>query len=277
MSSQHSDQSEPLSPFLKFALQLAGVAASEIMPRFQRIDAQIKGDGTPVTEADLEAERVMRELIAITFPEHGIMGEEHPEVSSQGEYTWVLDPIDGTASFELGIPTFGTLVSLLKNGHPILGVINFPALKETVYAEIGHGCWYLDKLGILTRQHVSKETTLSGAYVSTTGLYVTEVNPTEGYTSFQISPLINKAKRFRFVGDCLQHALVARGMVDAALDTKMNPWDNAAIIPCILEAGGTVTSGLGETSNLVFSKSLLSSNSPVLHQEIVTTIQPQTV
>ena len=271
-----SDQSNPLSPFLKFALQLAGVAASEIMPRFQQIEARFKGDGTPVTEADLEAERVMRELIAITFPEHGIMGEEHPEVTSKGEYTWVLDPIDGTASFELGVPTFGTLVSLLENGRPILGVINFPALKETVYAEIGHGCWYLDKMGVLTRQRVSSAKTLNQSYVSTTGLYVTEVNPTQGYTSFSITPLVQQAKRFRFVGDCLQHALVARGLLDAALDTKMNPWDNAAIIPCILEAGGSVTSGTGETDNLVFAKSLLSSCTSSLSQEIVATIQPKT-
>jgi len=275
MNAMNQGQGKPLSPFLKFALQLAGVAASEIMPRFQKTKTLLKSDGSPVTEADLEAERVMRELIAVTFPEHGIMGEEHPEVTSQGEYTWVLDPIDGTASFELGLPTFGTLVSLLKNGHPLLGVINFPALKETVYAEEGHGCWYLDKTGALAPQHVSSIKRLDHAYVSTTGVYVTEIDPMDRSDPFQLAPLVNNAKRFRFVGDCLQHALVARGLLDAALDTKMNPWDNAAIIPCILEAGGTVSSGTGQTDNLVFANSLLASCTTELHNEVLKTIHPK--
>jgi histidinol-phosphatase len=265
---------KPPSPFLQFALQLAGVAAAEIMPRFQHVDARMKADGTPVTEADLEAERVMRELIQARYPDHGIMGEEHPERSSQSEFTWVLDPIDGTASFTLGIPTFGTLVALLKNGHPILGVINLPALKETIYAELGYGCWYLNKMGELVQQHVSQVNTLKNAYLSTTGLYNTDIDPKDDLNPFMMGDLIRKAGRFRFVGDCLQHALVARGLLDAALDPAMHPWDNAAIIPCILEAGGTVSDGSGSTENIVFSKSLLSSATPELHAEILSVINP---
>ena len=255
------------SPLLQFALQLAGVAASEIMPRFQRVDVQTKSDGTPVTEADTEAERVMRELIGVIFPDHGIMGEEHPEVLGDGEYTWVLDPIDGTASFALGIPTFGTLVALLKNGHPILGVINLPGLKETVYAELGYGCWFLNRFGELSRQTVSTTKTLNSAMVSTTGVYCTDIDPKRAKSPFNMTALIRGASKFRFVGDCLQHALVARGLVDAAFDPEMNPWDNAAIIPCILEAGGSVSDGLGHTDNLLFAKSLLTSSTEQLHQE----------
>lgn len=260
------------SPFLQFALQLAGAAAAEIMPRFQNVTVSTKKDGTPVTEADLEAERVMRELIQAKFPDHGIMGEEHPEQSSRGEYTWVLDPIDGTASFALGIPTFGTLVALLKNGHPILGVINLPGLKETVYAELGYGCWYLNKMGELTRQQVSSAKMLATAYVSTTGVYNTEIDPKGQLKPFKMGDLIRQAGRFRFVGDCQQHALVARGLLDAALDPAMHPWDNAAIIPCILEAGGTVSSGNGSTDHLVMATSLLTSATPELHAQILSVI-----
>ncbi len=262
----------PPSPFLQFALQLAGAAAAEIMPRFQNVVVNTKVDGTPVTEADLEAERIMRELIQAKYPEHGIMGEEHPEQSSQGEYTWVLDPIDGTASFALGIPTFGTLVALLKNGHPILGVINLPGLKETVYAELGYGCWYLNKMGELTRQHVSATTSLTSAYVSATGVYNTDIDPKGDLKRFKLGEVIRQSGRFRFVGDCLQHALVARGLLDAALDPAMHPWDNAAVIPCILEAGGTVSHGDGSTENLVMATSLLSSSTPDLHAEIISVL-----
>ena len=267
--------SEPKSPstLLQFALQLAGVAAAEIMPRFQQVDVRMKADGTPVTEADTEAERVMRELISTRYPEHGIMGEEHPEKTSKSEYTWVLDPIDGTASFALGIPTFGTLVALLKNGHPIIGVINLPGLKETVYAELGYGCWFLNKSGELTRASVSKSDRLPEAYVSTTGVYCTDIDPTGAKAEFNMTALIRTSARFRFVGDCLQHALVARGLIDAAFDSEMHPWDNAAIIPCILEAGGIVSDGNGDLKNLVFAKSFLTASTAALHGEILESLK----
>ena len=259
---------------MQFALQLAGVAAQEIIPRFQHSEVSHKSDGTPVTEADTEAERVMRQLIKETFPDHGIMGEEQADVEAASEYTWVLDPIDGTASFAIGLPTFGTLVALLRNGHPILGVINLPALKETVYAELGKGCWYLNKAGALVRQSVSpRRRPLGEAYVSTTGLYNSDADPRLGSDAFAMTELIRKAGKFRFVGDCVQHVMVIRGEIDAAFDTMMNPWDNAAIIPCVLEAGGTLSDGNGNTNDLVHAESLLCSASKDLHEEILATIK----
>ena len=269
-----SESEHTPSPIMQFALHLAGVAAQEIIPRFQHTEVSFKSDGTPVTEADTEAERVMRELIRTTHPDHGIMGEEQDDVEGSGEFQWVLDPIDGTAAFALGLPTFGTLVSLLRNGHPVLGVINLPALKETIYAELGKGCWYLNKAGSLDRTKVSpRSRSLSEAYVSTTGLYNSNVDPRLGSDAFNMSALIQQAGKFRFIGDCVQHAMVIRGEIDAAFDTMMNPWDNAAIIPCLLEAGGTISDGKGNTNNLVHAESLLCSSNEQLHNEIIDTIR----
>ena len=261
------------SAFMQFALELAGTAALEIVPRFQRVDVHSKSDGSPVTEADTEAERVMRELIEVRYPTHGIMGEEQDDIRPDAEWCWVLDPIDGTSSFALGLPTFGTLVALLRDGHPVLGVINMPALKETVYAEMGSGCWYLNRMGDLERVGVSRGVSrVSDAYLSTTGLYNTDIDPLDSTAPPRMSSLIRNSRKFRFVGDCLQHAWVARGLLDGAVDPKMNPWDNAALIPCILEAGGVLSDLSGNTDNLVHAPNLVTAATPALHGDILATL-----
>src|SRR5262245_28297967 len=107
---------------LSFALELAGVAEAEIVPRFRQVATELKSDGTVVTEADREAEKAMRARIAQRFPQHAILGEElGPDGPSGARYRWVLDPVDGTILFTLGVPTFGTLVGLLDEGQPVLG------------------------------------------------------------------------------------------------------------------------------------------------------------
>ena len=259
-----------LSPFLQFALELAGTAAQEIIPRFQNTAVRAKADGSPVTEADTEAERVMRELIRARYPDHGILGEEQDDVNPDAEFCWVLDPIDGTSAFALGLPTFGTLVALLKNGHPLLGVINMPGLKETVYAEMGSGCWYLNRLGDLEQVRVRQgANTVEDAFISTTGVYNTDIDPKGEAAPPQFTALLRRSGRIRFVGDCVQHAWVARGLLDAAVDPKMNPWDNAALIPCVLEAGGMVSDIQGRTDNLVDAPNLVTSANQALHDDIL--------
>lgn len=263
-----------MSPYLQFALELAGTAAQEIVPLFQRTDVRSKADGSPVTEADTEAERVMRELIQARYPDHGIMGEEQDDINPEAELCWVLDPIDGTSSFALGLPTFGTLIALLRNGHPVLGVINMPGLKETVYAELGSGCWYLNRLGELEQVRVSQGVErVEEAYLSTTGLYNTDVDPRGDDTVPSMSSLIRRAKKFRFVGDCLQHAWVARGLLDGAVDPKMNPWDNAALIPCILEAGGVLSDISGSTEDMVHAPNLVTAANPDLLSDMLNTLK----
>jgi histidinol-phosphatase len=251
---------------LEFALSLAQAAEAQIMPLFRTCTVNWKPDGSEVTEADRRAEAAMRELIKKGFRSHGVLGEEYggPE-SPTNEPLWLLDPIDGTAAFALGLPTFGTLIGYLENGEPLLGVIHFPALGETVYAAKGAGCWAQLRGREATRVRVSGVTELREAYVSTAGLSHSDID--------RVGPLISKARRFRFISDCVQHALVAQGRIDAALDTVMHPWDIAALVPCIEEAGGVVTDLEGQREGVVWSSHLLSTSSARLHEEVLRVVR----
>jgi histidinol-phosphatase len=127
---------------LEFALALAETAEAEILPAFRNCAVDWKPDGTEVTVADRRAEEAMRKVIGKRLPGHRVLGEEFggPQEPTN-DPLWVLDPIDGTASFAVGLPIFGTLIAYVENGEPQLGVIHFPAMGETVYAARGEGCW----------------------------------------------------------------------------------------------------------------------------------------
>lgn len=261
--------------YLAFALELAKVAEAEIVPRFRKTATQYKADGSEVTEADREAERAMRAVITERYPEHAILGEEFPESGpADARYRWVLDPVDGTMLFTLGVPTFGTLIGLLDNGVPVLGVIHFPAFRETMYAITGSGCWFQAQGEEPRKVSVDRVESLDKAFLSTSGLHATEIEPREGYQTYHIASLIQQAGRFRMCGDCLQHSLVAQGRLHCSIDTIMKPWDIAAILPCIEEAGGVASAADGSVDNIVFSGSLVTSCSPALHKMVIDMLNP---
>ena len=217
----------------------------------------------------------MREEIVKRYPDHGILGEEWGTVDAHaGRYRWVLDPIDGTAWFALGVPTFGTLVALLEEGEPVVGVIHFPALGESMFAARGSGCWYTVGSSEPARVHVRTADPLARATVSISGVHSTNLQPYPSRPAYALSSLVSAAGRMKFVGDCLQHALVARGMLHASIDTVMQPWDIAALVPCIREAGGVVSPLSGTDDGVVFGGSLLSSCDPTLHAEILRVLSP---
>ncbi len=260
---------------LNFALHLAKVAEEQIMPHFNACHIKIKADGTEVTEADRKAEEKMVEQIAQRFPRHGILGEEFGEVEKRdGNYKWIIDPLDGTAWFTLGIPIFGTLIGVIKNDKPIIGVIHFPALGETVYAAKGGGCWFKRNQSSPLRINVRPDVPLKDAVVSAAGVHSTSVFAKENETPYNLPGLISRVGKFRFCGDCLQHALVCRGKVHLAVDTIMKPWDTAAIIPCIEEAGGYVSTLSGTGDNIIYGGSLISSCSDSLNREALRVLQP---
>lgn len=265
--------------FLEFARQLAKAAEAVILPHFWEHTVSFKADGSEVTIADQQGEKVMRSLIEDTFPDHDILGEEfgssaQPQQSSSSRYQWLLDPIDGTAWFTLGLPLFGTLVALLEDGDPIVGVIHFPALGETVYAARGHGCWYETPGESPVAVRVKPSVGLEEAIASTTGVHSSDIQCKPEDTPYRLTQLINRAKKFRFCSDCNQHALVCRGKLHVAVDTKMNPWDIAALVPCVEEAGGKVTTLQGTRENIVFGDSLLSTCGEPLHSEVLQLLQP---
>lgn len=268
MNEPVDSESFDLASALAFARELASLAEPEILPRFRACSVKQKADGSEVTEADISAERVMRRAIEARYPQHAILGEEDGVSGPESaECQWLLDPIDGTSWFVAGVPVFGTLIALLQEGKPVVGVIHFPALGETVAAARGLGCWFRSDAGTESRIQVRKPTPLAEASVSASGVHGSDLRDDD--PNYNLTAVIRAAGRFRFLTDCYQHALVCRGVIDAGIDTIMNPWDNAAVIPCVEEAGGVVSRVTGERFESDLGGSLLSSSSEDLHGELV--------
>jgi histidinol-phosphatase len=257
---------------ISFALRLAKLAENEILPLYNDCVINFKADGSEVTEADKKAEHVITENIMKIFPNHSILGEEFGLTNdSNNQYQWIIDPLDGTTWFSLGVPIFGTLIALLKDGIPFIGVIHFPITSETVYASRGMGCWLRKANNSPKRIQVSSKLELNDSFVSASGVHNSDITSNKE-NPFNLREIINKAKKFRFCGDCMQHALLCRGKLDVAIDTIMQPWDTAAIIPCIEEAGGIATTLDGKREGVVFGGSLLSTCNETLHNEILSII-----
>ena len=265
----------PLSTELDLALDLARTAEAEILPRFRTVSVTRKPDGTEVTEADRVAERAMRERLADARPNHAVLGEEFGESGpDDARYRWVLDPVDGTAGFTIGVPLFGTLVALLDDGEPVVGVIHFPAIHETVYAAQGEGC-YFRTADTETTVAVDPVDALRDATVTSTALHSSDVTAADDQTPYRLTDVVRQAGKFRFVTACLQHALVARGRTHAAIDTLMRPWDVAALVPCVREAGGVAAPLSPGADDVVFGGSLVTAGSEALLKDIRTRLQPQ--
>lgn len=196
-----------------------------------------KSDDSPVTIADRDAETAMRELIRATFPDHGIIGEEHGREQSDSEWLWVLDPIDGTSSFINGVPLFGTLIGLWKRtddgfGEPILGCINHPALKERW---IG---------GVNTRTTMNGTAVKARACAALTDafLYYTAADLFTPDEARSFAAVTNTVKQPRAGGtDCYHYAMVASGWTDIALESGLKLHDYAAIVPVLKGAGASVS------------------------------------
>jgi histidinol-phosphatase len=254
---------------LSFALSLAEAAESVITPMFRNCAVQWKPDGSEVTDADRRAEEIMRELIAKHRPDDGVLGEEHGgALGPTNEPLWVLDPIDGTASFAIGLPTFGTLIGYVENGEPQVGVIHLPAMGETIYAARGSGCWARLAGCDATQVRVSTVTSLSDAYVSGS-LSGSDLDSRVSVPRFRLSGVLSRSRRFRFIDGPVQYALLAQGRIDVAMDGRMKPWDIAALVPCIEEAGGSVSDFEGQRQKIVWGDNFLASCSERVHREVL--------
>jgi histidinol-phosphatase len=224
---------------LDFAVEVCWRAGLATLAHFQTgITARTKPDASPVTEADQAAERLARQLITKRYPNDGILGEEYGVERSGADRRWILDPIDGTRSFIRGVPLYGVLLALEVEGDAILGVMHFPALKETVYAARGEGCWWNSR-----RALVSETTHLGDALLLTTDAEQVEAHGLgAGWQRLRA-----RAAACRTWGDCYGYALVATGRAEAMLDPVLAPWDAAALGPIIEEAGGVLTRADGST------------------------------
>lgn len=223
---------------LDLARKLVVEAEGPILSRFQRkIEVVKKRDNTPVTEADRQAEELIRRRLADLRPNHGVIGEEHGVHLPEARYQWVVDPIDGTKAFIHGVPLFGTLLALLEDGKPVVGVIHMPALSETVWAAKGLGAWHNG-----SRAHVSEVCEVSDALLCDG----TAITISRSPWGAEWMKLRGEAGVARGWGDCYGHMLVACGRAEAMLDAIVSIWDVAPMGIILPEAGGRFTSATGE-------------------------------
>ena len=200
---------------------------------------ETKGDGSPVTIADREAERVARAWLAERFPGDGMHGEEFGLERPEARRRWMLDPIDGTKAFVRGVPLWGTLIACCEGDTVLAGAACFPAVDELVAAASGEGCWWNG-----ARAHVSSVSTLERA----TALITDERFPGQPVRREQWRALASRVSVARTWGDCYGYLLVATGRAEIMVDDIVNPWDTAAIFPIITEAGGVFTSWTGRVT-----------------------------
>ena len=219
-----------------FVEELAAVARRETLPRWvDAVAADDKGGASydPVTDADREAERAIREVIASRYPDHGITGEEWPDRTGSSAYSWSLDPVDGTRSFICRLPTWVTLIGLLEGGRPELGLIDAPCLDE-IY--IGHGdeAWMITK-GARSPIRTSGCTTLSDVRLSTTDPYLFDSAALKAFDRLRKS-----VRTTRYGHDGYGYARVAGGSLDLVIECGLKPHDYNALIPVVRAAGGVM-------------------------------------
>ena len=225
------------SILLEAAADVAELAARVAMRWYRDgVQVEIKGDGSPVTIADREAERTAREWIAERFPEDGIIGEEFGETRADARRRWILDPIDGTKSFVRGVPLWGTLVACCEGETVLAGAACFPAVEEIVVAAPGEGCWWNGRRAAVSRVD---------DFARATALITDDRFPGNPVRAAQWASLASRAGVARTWGDCYGYLLVATGRAEIMVDDIVNPWDAAALQPIITEAGGTFTAWNG--------------------------------
>ena len=230
---------------LERAIQMAREAGRSTLSRFQQIDLTVerKSDDSPVTAADREAEKVMRERIAQWFPDDAIVGEELGEQPGASGFRWILDPIDGTKTFIGGVPLYSTLVGVERDGEPLIGVIYIPALDEGVYAARGGGAFHFRGSSTPVPARVSGRRLASGLFVTSQVDSFDKRKAREVFERLQSAAYVT-----RTWGDGYGYLLVATGRAELMVDPIMNVWDAAAILPILLEAGGTFTDWSGKTT-----------------------------
>jgi histidinol-phosphatase len=247
---------------LQAALQAAQAAAEIIRSLYQKnLAITTKADASPVTEADVRAEEVIKRILAERFPGYGFYGEETGQHAMTADSIWLVDPIDGTKSFVRECPFFSTQIALMRAGRLVLGVSSAPAYGELAWAEVGGGAFLNDK-----PIRVSSVDALASAIVSTGNLKTLA----RSRQWSRLGELIPRVSRIRGYGDFVHYHLLARGSLDVVIESDVNILDIAALTVIVREAGGTFTDlsggevGLGTTS-------VLASNA-ALHQTVLEAI-----
>lgn len=236
MAPRRSSNGE-IERFVDLAFALADITRSVSLRYFRsELVTETKDDSTPVTIADRECERLMRERIAHEFPDHGIIGEEHGRDRPGASYVWVLDPIDGTKAFVSGRPLFGALIALCREGKPILGIIDCPAVDDRWVGIDGRPTTHND-MPCHTRRCGRLEDAL---------MYSTSPYMFGGDDAAAFDRLRSRVKYPLFGGDCHNYGLVASGWIDLVVEAQLKIHDWAALVPIAEGAGGRITDWRGD-------------------------------
>jgi len=254
-----------LDAWLAFAQAACDAADAVALGHFRRdLEVLTKPDHSFVTAADQAVERLIRERILATYPDHGLVGEEYGTEAAAARRRWYIDPIDGTHNFIRGVPLFGTLLALEVDGELQLGVVSAPALRERWYARRGGGAWAVGAAGNEGPRpiHVSAISALADAQVLYGSAHDVETSPlAPGFAG-----LLGEVWRDRGFGDFWGYALLAEGAAEAVVEVDLSAWDMAAPLVLVEEAGGRVTDFGGR--RLIDSGSLLATNG-LLHEAIL--------
>jgi len=260
-------QQETYIDFLHFANRLADASGDILRGYFnQPVSVESKADASPVTQADREVEQAIRSHIETNFPSHGIVGEEFGNINADSEYQWVIDPIDGTRAFMAGFPTFTTLIALLHNGKPVIGVIDQPILRDRFVGVSG------------------KPSTLNGKEIKTRA---TSSQIVIGTTSAPYHFSVEEALAFERVrkitthtvvgGDAYGYAMLASGNLDIFMDACLKPYDFCALILVIEGAGGIITDWAGKPLTLASEGRVIACASKELHEKSLCAIGAEKV
>ena len=224
--------------YIKFAHDLADSIHDEIKSHFRQTSnweiKPTKNNKRPqiATNADLNAEKIMRRLINKNFPSHGIIGEELGSENENAEYVWVLDPIDGTKAFVSGLPFFGTMIGLIKNSEPILGLIDQPITKDRIWGSPEGS--FLNNKSVKTRNFKSIDDTICA--ITDPAMFIENDKDKAIYNM-----VVDKTLYVRHGTDCWGYAMCAGGTIDLVLEKDLEIWDIVAARAIIEAAGGIVT------------------------------------
>jgi histidinol-phosphatase len=260
------DEAE-LERWLAFALGLCDVADALALGSFRRdLEISTKPDRTFVTEADRAIEQDLRARIADAFPDHGVVGEEFGTSDPDASVRWYVDPIDGTHNYMRGVPLFGTLLGIERDGELQVGVVSAPALGGRWFARRGGGAWAVDT-GRAAAEPPRRITVSRVAAVADMQLlYGSAQDVVQSGKAPGFGALIDDVWRDRGFGDFWGYMLVAEGAAEAMVESDLSTWDMAAPVVVVEEAGGRMTTFDGRRS--IHERTAVASNG-ILHEDVL--------
>ncbi len=259
------EKSPSFKSLLDTAHQLADLSGPVILRHFRKrikVDNKLEGGFDPVTAADRGAERVIAAALADRFPDHGVVGEEYGVRQPNARYRWIIDPIDGTRSFIIGTPVWGTLIGLLDGETPVLGMLDQPYTGERFWS--AERASFLRGVGGKTSRLKTRECPrIEDAIVATThpDLFA------KGHEAQSFDRVKRASRMTRFGGDCYSYGMVAAGLIDVVIEAGLKSFDIVALIPIIERAGGRVTTWKGEPATQ--GGNVLACGDPALHDTVL--------